>query len=264
MNNDIGQNWILLRGLTRESAHWGEFVPLLQSAFPNARITLPDLPGTGQYFREPSPDTIRGITDRVRAEAVAQGAINQPATILALSLGGMVAWDWMQTYPEDICGAVLINISLAGLSPFYQRLRWQSYGKFAAIAWKRGIKNREPEILKLVSNRREGYEQLAQQWIAIQRERPVSPKNAYRQIIAAANFNPGEMKPQQPILLLNSNGDKLAAPVCSEAIHQKWAIELRTHPWGGHDLTLDDGSWVVSETKNWIGKLGAGLNRILF
>jgi pimeloyl-ACP methyl ester carboxylesterase len=258
MNKEIGQNWILLRGLTRESAHWGDFVPLMQAAFPHAPINLLDLPGTGRYFREPSPDSIRGITERVRADALEQEAINRPATILGFSLGGMVAWEWMKAYPEDICGAVLINISLAGLSPFYHRLRWQSYGKFVAMVWKRGIQHREPEILKLVSNRRDQYEQIAKEWIAIQRQRPVSPKNTYRQIIGAANYDPGEMKPDQPVLLLNSNGDKLVAPHCSEAIHEKWAIELRTHPWAGHDLTLDAGSWVISEMRSWMKKLEQG------
>lgn len=255
MNKKLGQNWILLRGLVRESAHWGDFQPLLQSAFPDSQITLLDLPGTGRYFRETSPATIRGITERVRAVALEQGAVNRPATILALSLGGMVAWEWMQTCPEEICGAIMINISFAGLSPFYHRLRWQSYGKFAAMGWKRRIQNREPEILRLVSNRRDRFETMAEEWIAIQKQRPVSPKNACRQIIAAANYKPEETKPYRPVLLLNSNGDKLVAPDCSEAISEKWAIELRTHPWAGHDLPIDDGSWVISEVRNWIEKM---------
>ena len=51
MNKALGQNWILLRGLARESAHWGDFIPLLQSTFPDAQLTLLDLPGTGRFHQ---------------------------------------------------------------------------------------------------------------------------------------------------------------------------------------------------------------------
>ena len=130
INNEAGKNWILLRGLSRESAHWGAFVPLLQASFPDAKVTLLDLPGTGRFYQEDSPNTINGITEQVRSLAQSEGLLEQPVTILALSLGAMVAWEWMLSHPKDISGAALINTSFAGLSPFYQRLRWQSYGKF--------------------------------------------------------------------------------------------------------------------------------------
>lgn len=256
MTNKLGHNWILLRGLTRESAHWGDFVPLLQSAFPAAKITAPDLPGAGGNYRDASPSTVRAIADKVRADA--QGSIQQPVTILALSLGAMVAWEWMLTYPDDICGVALINCSFAGLSPFYHRLRWQSYGKLAALMIKRDMRDRESAILELLSNRRDHYQQIAEEWGNIQKERPVSLKNTFRQLMAAASYHPGEMKPSQPVLLLNSQGDQLVAPICSEKIHQKFNLELCTHPWAGHDLTVDDGAWVVSKVKDWAVKIEGG------
>lgn len=252
MNKELGKNWILLTGLTRESGHWGEFISLLHTAFPTAQITPLDLPGTGRYYKETSPDTIETIADKVRIYAFDQGALQRPATILGLSLGGMVAWRWLQAYPADISGAVLICPSFAGLSPFYQRLRWQSYGKIAAMAIQRTVRSRELTILKLISNRKDVYEQTADEWEKIQKKRPVSPKNAYRHLIAATGYNPGEAKPAQPVLLLNSYGDILVAPACAEAIHKKWNIELYTHLWGGHDLPLDDASWVISRLQEWV------------
>lgn len=248
----LAQNFILLRGLTRESAHWGDFVPQLKAAFPNAQLVQLDLPGAGPYFRETSPNTVRGILEEVRAQAVEQGAFAEPATLIAISLGGMIAWEWLLTYPEDLDRAVLINISLGGLSPFYRRLRWQCYAKLLAAAANRNIEVREPALLKLLSNREDNYQQNAADWIAIQKARPVSPQNALRQLIAAAAYQPKGIKPQRPILLLNSLGDKLVDPHCSEAIQQKWHLELHTHPWGGHDLTLDDSEWVAAEIAGWI------------
>jgi pimeloyl-ACP methyl ester carboxylesterase len=158
----------------------------------------------------------------------------------------------MRSYPDDICGAGLINTSFADLSPFYHRLRWQSYVKFAALVMKRNVRNRETAILQLVSNRRDQDEQISHVWEKIQNLRPISLKNSLRQIIAAASYRPGDIKPGQPILLINGKGDRLVAPICSEAIHKKWNLEIRSHPWGGHDLTLDDGEWVALQLKDWV------------
>ncbi|MEI6069743.1 MAG: alpha/beta hydrolase [Methylococcaceae bacterium] len=252
MNSQIGHHWILLRGLARESAHWGDFIPILKATFPDANITTLDLPGTGCFYKEASPATIKVITDKVRAQALAQGCLQQPVTLLAVSLGAMVAWEWMRNYPDDICGASLINTSFADLSPFYHRLRWQSYRKFAALLSKQQGRNRENAILQLISNRRDQDEQISLAWEKIQHQRPISLKNSFRQIIAAASYRPGNIKPKQPVLLINGNGDKLVAPSCSDKIQKKWALKLLSHPWGGHDLTLDDPEWVALQLKDWV------------
>ncbi len=252
MKSSPGQNWLLLRGLARESAHWGDFIPQLQAAFPDATITLLDLPGTGRFYKEVSPRSIKAITETVRRQAFDMGCLQQPVTILAISLGAMVAWEWMRNYPDDICGASLINTSFADISPFYQRLRWQSAGQFAALLMKRCVRDRETAVLHLVSNHRDQDEQISHAWEKIQTQRPISLNNSFRQIIAAASYRPGDLKPRQPILLLNGKGDRLVAPICSEAIHNKWHLELRCHPWGGHDLTLDDGAWVALQLKEWV------------
>jgi pimeloyl-ACP methyl ester carboxylesterase len=183
----------------------------------------------------------------------------------------MVAWEWMRSYPEDICGATLMNTSFADVSPFYQRLRWQSYRDFVALMMTRDLHNRESGILQLISNRRyivrdDVYaankwetgaaldEQIIQAWEKIQNERPISLKNSFHQIIAAASYRPGDIKPKQPVLLLNGLGDRLVSPNCSGAIHKKWNLELRRHPWAGHDLTLDDDAWVAIQLKDWVAQ----------
>jgi pimeloyl-[acyl-carrier protein] methyl ester esterase len=253
MNKHLGRNWILLRGLSRESAHWGDFVPLLQTTFPEARITALDLPGTGCYYREASPNTISQITHKARAQAQQAGLLQQPVTVLGLSLGAMVAFEWMLAYPGDICGATLINTSFAGLSPFYRRLRWQSLGRLSSLALKRNLHERESAILALVSNRNRD-EQIVRAWEKIQQERPVSFKNSWRQIRAAASYRPCDRRPEQFVLLLNAWGDRLVAPECSVDIYRKWHWHYRSHPWAGHDLTLDDGAWVASQLQEWVAQ----------
>jgi hypothetical protein len=35
---------------------------------------------------------------------------------------------------------------------------------------------------------------------------------------------------------------------------KKWHLELHTHPWAGHDLTVDDGAWVALQLQDWVVK----------
>ncbi len=250
-NNNIGKNWLLLRGLARESGHWGHFVKQLQIAYPQAKISVLDLPGTGQFHKENSPSDIKSITEITRQHAVDRGLINKPITILAVSLGGMVAWEWMCTYPNDICGTTLINTSFANLSPFYHRLNWSCYPQFIALISKKDLLARETAILQLVSNNRENDAPISAEWAQIQTERPISINNNLRQIRAAASYKPSTTRPNQAILLLSSTEDRLVSSKCSTAIHQHYQLPIQQHPWAGHDLTLDDAQWVIQKLKKW-------------
>ena len=246
--NNIGQNWLLLRGLARESEHWGDFVNQLQFAFPKATINTLDLVGTGQFHHQKSPNTIEEIVKLAREHALQLGYLNQPLTILALSLGGMVAWEWMQKYPQDICASALVNTSLASLSPFYQRLRWQNYGQIIQILRSNDILAREKAIVRLVSNLNdEALVTTAEKWMAIYKQRPISFGTSFRQIMAAAKYKPNNRVIEKPVLLLNSLGDKLVSPSCSAAIQKEFSLLLEVHSTAGHDLPLDAPDWMIEK-----------------
>ncbi len=257
MNENIGRHWVLLRGLVRESAHWGDFIPQLKTAFPESTITTLDLPGTGSSYQQISPAHIGRIVDCVRQKALKQGLNSQPFTLLALSLGGMVGWEWMLKYPQEINGACLINMSFAGLSPCYQRLRWQSMAQLLNIVAQRNVAQRERSILRLVSNCSDYNESIIQSWTEIAQLRPISANNKLSQIMAAFRYRPGHQKPHAPVLLLSSQTDRLVASACSDAIQRKWELPLISHPWAGHDLPLDDGAWVISQLQDWLSKNNA-------
>lgn len=256
MPREIGRNWLLLRGLSREAAHWGDFPPLLQAQFSEARIHTLDLPGTGKRYRETSPDTINAIMESVRQQALAEGLLSEPLVIIGLSLGGMVAWEWSLKHPRDICAAALINTSMASLSPFYQRLRWQSYPNLFKLLVQPTPYRKELTIIRCVANRRDRDREIALEWAGIQTERPVRLCNTARQLKAAARYRPGKSKPKVPLLLLSGRGDRLVAPACSDAIQTEWHLQFKSHPWAGHDLTLDDADWVVKHLKDWVEQLG--------
>jgi pimeloyl-ACP methyl ester carboxylesterase len=262
--------WILLRGLAREARHWGDFPALLKIAIadtqgakgtegaqgaqgaPVAEVTAPDLPGNGQLFRMKSPARIEVMVEHLRAD-LRQRQVAPPYHLLALSLGGMVAVAWAQTYPEEIAALVLINTSLRPLNPWYWRLRSGSYSRLLQIV--RAGANaplRERLILDLTCNFASENSAVLPQWIAWRNECPVSTGNALRQIAAAMLYSAPTSTPQPPALMLASDGDRLVDVRCTVQLAERWATKLALHPSAGHDLPLDAGPWVVAQVREWL------------
>ncbi|MGM0569337.1 alpha/beta fold hydrolase [Marinobacter sp.] len=235
-------NWILLRGLTRERAHWGDFRERLEEAFPRHRFHVLDLPGTGEHFHEVSPATIAGIRRKVQASAE---PITGPIGLLGLSMGGMVALDWAQAAPDRVRQLVLVNAS-TGFSPPWQRMKPETLGRVLALMWQRDVQKRERAILELTSNR-PVTDTLQRRWFEIQRRRPVSLRTTLAQLRAAARYRPGSSAPAARALLLASAGDRIVNWQCSRRLADRWSWPLLVHPDAGHDLPLDDPQWVIRQ-----------------
>ncbi|MDY6799163.1 MAG: alpha/beta hydrolase [Pseudomonadota bacterium] len=243
-------NWILLRGLTREHAHWGDFPERLRQAFPGDRFHTVDLPGTGVHYREDSPDRVPAIRAAVRRQVA---HIAGPYNLLALSMGGMVALDWAQNAERgEIQQLVMINTS-SRFSPPWRRMRPAVWPRILRLMARRELFDREKEILAMTSNRPVTLE-LAKQWYRIQRQRPVSLANARRQLTAAVRYRPSPVRPLPDALLLTSRGDRIVHWTCSQDLERRWQWTLRVHPWAGHDLPLDDADWIIREIRGWLSR----------
>lgn len=244
--------FVLLRGLTREQRHWGDFPQQLLQHFPNARVITPDLPGNGSACYERSPTTIAAMVESVRT-SLRQTLNHGPVVVIALSMGAMVTLEWMRRYPAEVKAAVLMSTSLKGVSPFYQRLRPASYPfLLRALLVATDPLQRERAILKLTSNLRQDDEALIKEWCRYAKESPVSRANAWRQLLAAARYRVPDSKPLQPLLLLAGEGDQLVNPQCSVALASHWQLPVELHPSAGHDLPLDDGGWCCLRIEEWL------------
>lgn len=252
-------SWVLLRGLTRDRRHWGEFPERLRAALSGAgveagAVVAPDLAGNGLRWRETSPTTVAAMVEDARAQVLALG-LRPPLRLLAMSLGAMVAIEWARRYPQELAGVVLINTSVRPLSPLHHRLRpgaWPTVlGGLLRPGDGVGLQRR---ILTLTSQRwrpeEAGGAELLAQWVAWQRACPVQPANALRQLWAAARYRAPRQRPAVPIRVLNGAGDRLVHPACSEALARAWALPLLRHPDAGHDLPLDDPDWVLSQVSD--------------
>ncbi|WP_322011423.1 alpha/beta hydrolase [Paraburkholderia sp. J12] len=238
--------WILLRGLTRESRHWGEFAPMLEAA---AGGVLPvDLPGNGTAAQVGSPGDVDAFVDAVRAEVQGLGA-RAPYRVLAMSLGGMVATAWALRYPDEIGQLVLVNTSMRPYSRFYERLRpaaWPALLR-VALSWRDAGATgpAEPLIHARTCARRDTLAADLDAWRAIRASAPVSRANALRQLLAAARYAAHDV-PRCATLVVSARGDRLVNPVCSARLARAWGARHLEHPWAGHDLPHDDPQWLVA------------------
>jgi pimeloyl-ACP methyl ester carboxylesterase len=244
------QTWILLRGLARESRHWGNFLEQLQLALPDTQIIALDLPGNGRLNQQRSPLRIQSMVAHCRAQLASRN-IAPPYNILAMSMGAMVAAAWSEMYPREVAAQVLINTSMRPFSPFYQRLLPANY----TLLLKLSLLGASPEaweraVLYLTSNRT--HDNVLPLWLALRQENPVSRSNAIRQLIAAARFHAPLVKPPVPTLLMASEQDHLVSVSCSKTLAIRWQCGLRVHSSAGHDLPLEDGLWVVTQVSSWL------------
>ncbi len=238
--------FVLIRGLLRESRHWGKFPSLLQQQFPKATILTPDIPGNGRLHQQRTPGSIQGMTQQLRQQIT----IDESIVLVGISMGGMIAIDWATRFPDDINAAVLINTSARPLSACYQRLRWQIYPEI--ITMLRLDRNaQEKKILELISNHHRDNSSMLKNWHLWQQQYPVSAANAVRQLLASARFSI-QGKPQQPLLIITSSADRLVDYHCSLALHHRWQTAYAQHDSAGHDLTLDDPDWTTSQIQQWI------------
>jgi pimeloyl-ACP methyl ester carboxylesterase len=244
-------SWFFLRGLSRESGHWCDFLSAFSQHFPLAGMVPMDLPGSGSYRSEESPTSIEACTDSLRARYLVNSGA-QKKFLLAMSLGGMIALDWARRYPDDFAGIVIINCSLNGLSPWYHRLKPSALAALCVAVFSPGYKLGEKIILARVSNLRPLRQNVLDTWQTLARDRPISFRNSLRQLFAARRFRLTKAPHKNHLLLLASTNDRLVDCRCSERLAEFLGEPLVLHPTAGHDLALDDAPWVSSQVRNWL------------
>jgi pimeloyl-ACP methyl ester carboxylesterase len=237
---------ILLQGLSRESAHWGPFVPALAAANPDATVVTLDLPGTGSRLNEVAPLTMRETVDRVREEAASRVPAGAPRWLFGLSLGGIVAMDWSAAYPKELAGLVVAASPSAFVSSF-KRLRPKFYVVLALNMFLPGDPvRRQTRVARLALNRAELREDTARAWAEIEEKRPVSKSTVRAQFKAASGCCVPEAI-NVPKLFLVGQHDRMIHPDCTRSLAKRYGGRLVEHPEAGHDLTTDDAEWVAAE-----------------
>jgi pimeloyl-ACP methyl ester carboxylesterase len=247
--------WVLLRGLSRESGHWGVFpdhlLRELRALQPASRLLMQDLPGTGTMRRQASPTQVSAIVDACRAD-LRQRGIQGPVSLVGMSLGAAVLTDWANRYPDEIEAGVLINPSLRPFSELFRKSRPLNYLGLLLLSLSRfSARMREERVLSLTT-RLTPTHAVIDRWLELQRQHPLGVRNTARQLLASIRYRASRTRPAAPMLLLCSKADGLVDWRCSQAISRAWGAPLRLHTKAGHDLPLDDPQWVARVVAEWL------------
>ncbi len=242
----------LVIGLTKEARHWSQdFLNEIHRELSPKEIHLVDLPGSGKLLHKPSPASMEKIVDRARAEQVFHP--DRKRVVIAISLGGMVAWNWVTRYPQDFHGMVMINSSLAGVSPIFKRLQPKGLVDFLRIAITPQGEKKERLILELCSNHSLRAEQILPRWTELGQEAPMSLRNILHQIFSAAKFRPKNI-PSIPLLVIAAKHDRLAHYSCSgdTAKLAQAKLVINDDPQVGHAFHVDAPEFLVKAIKEWL------------
>jgi pimeloyl-ACP methyl ester carboxylesterase len=249
-------NLLLLRGLIRDQRCWGDFPERLATHAPHLKLHYLDLPGVGTENGRECPDTITGIRIDVAKrfhDRIAQGKFPKgPWSLMAISMGGMVAIDWVAAEPELFKNFIVMNTSCSDVAGISERFRLRFLPEMIYALLTGRPEHSERLILKVASNRYREMAPLLEQQIRWRRERPVSRKTFVRQILSAARFRlpDGRLKPKT--VLISSEGDRLVSPVCSTRMAELLGVPRISHPWSGHDIPVDDPDWLAQRIREFL------------
>ncbi len=246
--------WVMLRGLGRESGHWGPFLPALRAAAGGSEVVTLDLPGTGTRLHDRAPRTMHETVDRVRDEASSRGLLGAPLLLFGISLGGMAAMDWADRHPGELAGVVIAASSAANVSRLLERFSLVGFANVVMNRLTRDPVRRQRRLAWLVSNRRDLRDRVVREWVQIEHDRPVSFETIRAQMDAASRWRAPPSLPV-PSLFLVGRKDRLVHPDCSRALARRYAAPIEEHPDAGHDLTTDAPEWVVDQCVRWAAQL---------
>lgn len=241
------KHWVFLRGLGREQAHWGEFIASCEAQL-GWQCHCIDLPGFGSEYQRRSPTQISAIRYDIQQRLPAPLRSGAPFGIVALSLGGMVALDWLASNPEQIAKIIFINTS-TGDCPLLQRLKINSLAVALRALLASSHIARERAALTMVSNYHSADLALLAHWRQISTLRPAKRINILRQLFAAARYRAPTTLVDKPQLVISSRADRMVSYHCSEWLAKKYHWPLLLHDSAGHDLPIDDGQWLIEVFK---------------
>lgn len=250
------RNWLLLRGLAREQRHWGSFVDQFCDEVPGTRVHCLDFPGVGTECERSCPMSVDNIMGdlRRRWEAL-RDEHDGPWSLLAISLGGMVAMHWCATHADDFDHLVVMNSSTRDLSAPHKRLSLDVLPKMIGAAMADDPVEREKMILEFTARMAPNHDEVARRAATFFEDAPVKRRTALKQLIAAAFFATPEVI-ETPTLVLAAAKDPLADPRCAFRLSRHLEAPLCVHPRAGHDLSLDAPGWIIRQVSAWLDGRG--------
>ena len=195
-------------------------------------------------------EDLRGRWLELRAEQPPDRA-DEPWAILAISLGGMVAMEWMHRHPDDFERGVVIVSSAANLSPPWRRLLPSCTPNYLRALFARDFPARERRVLAIITNDSERLGELVALNVELAEATPIPIPVANKQLLAATLWGAPSRLPV-PVLFLGSDADHMVHPDCTPKLAARFGMPHRMHTWAGHEIPHDDPDWVAQQVADWI------------
>ena len=247
------KNILLLRGLTRQKAHWYDFPKKLEKAS-GYRVFHLELPGAGKYSQVVFPLKTEALVQFLNKQIEEFKKENEGEWhLVTISLGGMVALRYLECFPNSVSSACIINSSARDLSPIHHRMQLGVWKKILKVPFTKDAREQEENILSMVTNllSEKKFKKVVDQFEKVQQENPMTLENKLRQLLWAYK-NSSPKKIETPLYFLASRDDKLVNFSCSKELAHKYKSKIDYHATAGHDLPLDDSEWVIEKIKNFI------------
>jgi len=239
----MSKNWIFIRGLTRGVVHWGEFAEHFKKNHPDEKIEFLEIPGNGELNELLTPDSPLELIDYLRSNSAIIKS-GEEYILCGISLGGMIVLKWAELYPIKIKSVNVINTSLSQYSPIYHRMLAKNYFNVLAGLISSDPYQKEKLILNMTANNNESIDKYIIKFSDFSKKHTVKKINFLRQLQLAKKIKIQNWK-NINLNVISSLRDRLVSHSCSKVIAQKLNATLIVHPTAGHDIPLDDPSWLV-------------------
>jgi len=248
-----GQPLVMLRGLGRSVRHWAGFEKVMAAHF---RVITFDLRGIGTNKVPISPrDSLFDVAEDLKE--VLDHLKIEKASILGVSLGGMVAMAFGLNFPDRVHSLIIVNSSIAGQK--LMRLSPVALATISRAVW--DYKNLESRLIDVLTGpdfSGPKKKKIAELYNQIRAENGLPIKVVTSQLVGAARFFVADrlksMKP--PTLVIYGSKDRFV-PVensrrIASLIPNAKLVELKH---AGHEAHLDKPDEFIAVVKEWHDEL---------
>lgn len=232
-----GSPIVLIQGLGLPGAMWKDFAAdLLEDGF---AVTMPDNRGAGHSDLGRAPLTIADMADDVAA--VMRREHNQPAVVVGISMGGMIAQHLALRHGELVGGLHLVSTTpglrsgrMAAPDTYRLLLKMFLRPKSTSLADARNLLAHESHAPRLP--------ELFRRWDAVLADQPTSGRAFLSQLQAAARHEVGDKIGQlrMPVNIITGRDDRLIPPENSVALADRIpGARLMVVPEAGHLLPFE-------------------------
>lgn len=244
-----------IRGLIRGNFHWANFPDILNKCAPDLHFLPLEMSGNGNRSNETSAlrpeDVVQDFRQQLQEWKTKNPEFESAkVTLLAISLGGMLALKWTELFPDEIDQLIVVNSSLKQCSAFYQRLIPKNYFSIFKTLSLGSIQQQEALILKVTSNRPALQQQKLPQYIEFSQQNKIKSSNFLRQLILASRIRINKPLKLRPVFIY-SEKDRLVSSVCSKALAEKFNGTLQVNHEAGHDLSFDQPEWLAQKIREF-------------